>query len=157
MSTQAEHEARRERRSKAMQQAEGEPIQWSEEILVRRAVVRGRMLEVASAAGGVVVLWQGALVVGYGYARDGRVAVTKPSAIVGAPPSTVTMSPEEGERAMVETAIEIPSVGVLHLAPLLVWAWRAYQARCAEAALYMPPVPATQREPEAPRSRLVTH
>lgn len=138
-------------------QQQGEAIVWMDEARVRRTIIRGRVLEVASAPGGVVVSWGGGLVAGYCYAPDGRVVMTKPSRLDGAPPTQEFMSPTEGERQMVEAGLELPGLGVLRLGPMLAWAWRVYQARCAELALMGPP---PQREaPQEARARpsLLTH
>lgn len=136
---------------------QGEAIVWLDEARVRRTIIRGRVLEVASAPGGVVVSWGGGLVAGYGYAPDGRIAVTKPSRLDGAPPTTELMAPNEGERQMMEAGLELPGLGVLHLGPMLLWAWRVYQARCAEIVLMGPP-PQREAPPEArARPSLLTH
>lgn len=142
-----------------MEGQQGEAIVWMDEARVRRAIIRGRVLEVASAVGGVVVSWGGGLIAGYCYAPDGRVVVTRPSALAGAPPTAEFMAPDQAEQQMVQAGIELPGLGVLHLGPMLVWAWRAFQTRCAELVLVGPPPQQREPEPAEVRGRpsLLTH
>lgn len=137
---------------------QGEAIVWMDEARVRRAIIRGRVLEVASASGGVVVSWGGGLIAGYCYAPDGQhVAVTRPSSLAGAPPTATLLSPAEGEQQMFQAGIELPGLGVLHIGPLMLWAWRAYQERCAGLLLVSPPTPRPEPEAHQARPSLLTH
>ncbi len=134
----------------------GETVQWSDEVVMRRALVRGRFLDVAATNAGVVVSWGNMLLVGYGYTGDGRVVVTKPSKLEGAPPSQVVITPEQAEVTIVNEPIEVPGLGMLECGMVVAWAWRVYQSRAYNAMLSMPAQPPSE-EGKASKPALLVH